>query len=111
MTRGSRADRGGKKKKLCHKDIKRCCDSPAVSRRYGFRGSVSTLLARSPDRPNVTQLGSDGRVSSDGAKVGLFPLSSLKTGAEAGEWEWWRESVFSSLPRLNFRSGIRRAGA
>lgn len=80
-----------KKKKLCHKDIKRCCDSPALSRRYGFHGSVSTRLARSLTSPSSAD--SDCRVSSDLAKSGgFFPLSSPKPG-----WVGGGECVFSHL--------------
>lgn len=106
MTREvERTEAEKKKKKLCHKDIKRCCDSPALSRRYGFRGSVSSLLARSPDRPNVTrQVDSDGRVSSEGVKLGLSPFFKSEVG-EGGS------SVFSSLPGLNFGSVISTVGA
>lgn len=85
MTRGVEWTEAEKeKKKLCHKNIKRCCDSPALSRRYEFRGSASVLLARSPGRPNVTcSADSDDWVSSDEAKVGLFPFTSPKPG----KWE------------------------
>ena len=44
MTGGVERIEVEKKKKLCHKDIKRCCDSPALSRRYGFRGRKSLLM-------------------------------------------------------------------
>lgn len=85
MTRRVERAEAEKKKKFCHKGIKRCYDSPALSRRYGFRGSVSALLARAGiGLTSFCSADSDGRVSSEGAKVGLFPFSRLKSGGAGG---------------------------